>query len=453
MKYDVIIIGAGPAGLEAASILGANGKKTAIVEADKWGGTCLNAGCIPTKMLLAPASLMGEFANLRRQKEVTGEVGINYEGLQKRVWRFVNATSAATAQNLANNAIDTYNGMARLINSHTVTVSGASDVEQELETEWIILAVGSRNAVFNGLEPDHCHILDSTDILHLGEVPESLCIIGAGAIGLEFASFFSSAGSQITLVEAAAHIAPSEDDDIASLLAKTLSKRGYVIHSGKKARKLVTENDSAVLYLEDGEQVRSAKALVAIGRSGCTEDMGLQSAGLEVSARGFVKVDENLMAAPNIFAVGDCNGKILLAHAASHQAAYVARRIMGWQKTPYISGPVPACIYGEPQIMRVGLTAREASARGKAEISIAELARNPIAQAHGDPLGFVKVVWLDGAIAGISAIGGNVTNLVTAAELMVAGNYQGRGLDEIMIAHPTLDESLAQAIMAKKISI
>lgn len=450
MKYDVIIIGSGPAGSEAAQILASRGKKIAIIEAGKFGGTCLNAGCIPTKMLLAACGPIEDLANLKRQKELAGEISINYEGLQKRVWRFVSATSAAAAKNVADLGVDVIYGRAKLKNANTIIVESQDGSHREYCADWLILATGSKNAAFPGLQPDHECVLDSTDILHLPEIPKSLCIVGAGAIGLEFASFFHAAGSKIRLVEAASHIAPTEDADIAQQLEKTLLKRGYAIYSGIKAKKLASEGGAAFLHLENGEIIESEKALVAIGRTGTAADLNLAATECKVNTRGFIEVDSFLMAAKNIFAVGDCNGKVLLAHAGAHQAAYAARKILGTENGPYEPGPVPACIYGSPQIFRVGLAEHQLDGRENIEVSFWELARNPIAQAHADPQGFVKVVWENGRIAGISAIGGAVTQLVTAAELLLAGNYSGSRLNQIMIAHPTLDESLAEAIRGRR---
>lgn len=451
MRYDVVIIGAGPGGLAAANILAAAGKKVAVVERGKFGGTCLNAGCIPTKMLLAAAEPGESAAALMRQKEVQGELTINYTGLQKRVWRYVGATSDAAEQSLASLGVDCVSGQARFLSAHELEVVMPDAGRRCLQTDWVIIASGSAPAAFPAMRPDHDCLLDSTDILRLNEPPKTLLVIGAGAIGLEFASFFSALGTKISLVEAMSQLAPTEDADLAGLLQKLLLKRGYDLHIGQKARSLVNADGRAVLTFEDGQTVMADKALLAVGRRGGADELDAGAAGIRLTSRGFVEVDENLLAAPGIFAVGDCNGRVLLAHAAAHQAAYAARKILGSETGSYKSGPVPACVYGAVEMMRVGANESQAlKSGGKVESSLAELARNPIAQAHAQPQGFVKAIWRDDALVGISAIGAHVTQLVTAAELMVAGGFWDSRLDAVMLAHPTLDEALGEAVRAPR---
>jgi len=451
-QFDVIIIGGGPGGSKAASVLAGAGRKVALVEDRHLGGVCLNCGCIPTKLLLGAVAPRGQIRGLERQRIATGSLTVNYTALQKRVQRFTGASSQALGKALQGAGVQIYSGRAVCRDARTVAVLDTDgQTAAMLSGNHIILASGSRSAAFPGLTPDHDAVLDSTDLLNIAAVPESLLIVGAGAIGLEMADFFSAMGSTVTVVEAAPQLAPTEDEDLAREMEKLLRKTGLTILTGVRAASLLTQDGQAVLTLEDGRELCATKALVAVGRTPNTDGLGVASTGGSLDRRGFVQTDDYLQTAPGIFAIGDVNGRTLLAHAAEHQAAYVARQILGLDSGAYDPGPIPSCIYGSLEVMRVGLTAREAKAGGgEVAVSRAPLIANAIAQAGGDPAGFVKVVWRDGRMAGIAALGHHVSHLVTAAQLLLLGQYHGERLHHFMFAHPTLDEILHAAITASR---
>ncbi|MFT4301858.1 MAG: FAD-dependent oxidoreductase, partial [Desulfovibrio sp.] len=239
--------------------------------------------------------------------------------------------------------------------------------------------------------------------------------------------------------------------DIAKEMLRALTKKGITCHEGTKAKNLMSIDGKARLELEDGSVITAAKALIAVGRFPNTKNLAADSLGGSLTARGYVQVDEKLQSAPGLYAIGDVNGLTLLAHAAEHQAAYVAKHILGETEDAYTPGPVPSCVYGSMEIMRVGKTASELLHQGKTVgISQAALSANPIAQASGGTSGFVKIVWLDGQIAGIAAVGHGVSHLVTVAQLLIKDGYTEARLDEVMFAHPTLDEIIPMAIRASK---
>ena len=450
--FDVVIIGAGPGGSKAAKILASSGKSVALIEDTHWGGVCLNCGCIPTKLLLGAVAPKGLLRGLERQRVATGSLSVDYAALQKRVQRFTGASSQALAKGLTQAGVRLFNGRGVCRDARHVDVLDAEGrVTASLAAGYIILATGSRPAAFPGLEPDHDAVLDSTDLLNIPSPPQSLLIVGAGAIGLEMADFFGAMGCAVTVVEAAPQLAPTEDSDVAQELEKLLRKTGLTSLVGVRASSLVSRNDQAVLTLEDGRELTADKALVAVGRKPNTDGLGVKAAGGSLDRRGYIQTDDWLRAAPTVYAIGDVNGRTLLAHAAEHQAVHVARQILGLESGAYESGPVPSCIYGSLEVMRVGQTAREArAAGGEVAVSRAPLIANAIAQAGGDPVGFIKVVWHEGRMAGIAALGHHVSHLVTAAQLLVLGQYHGDRMHQFMFAHPTLDEALAAAITAPR---
>ena len=437
MHYDVIIIGGGPGGTTAAKELAAGGKKVAIIEDKHWGGTCLNCGCIPTKMLLGATAPLGLLKAQERLRTMKGSIDIDYKALQTRVGRFLKGSSQTLAKSLAAAGITLYEGRGVCAGKGQAIVRSESG-EEMLTTDNIILSCGSSSASFPGLAPDGDAVLDSTGVLNLPEVPESLIIVGAGAIGLELGDFFGMMGSKITIVEAAPHIAPTEDADIAKEMDRVQSKAGRPCITGVMAKSLVTKDGQAELTLGDGRVLTASKALVAVGRTPNTAGLDCEKTGCTLKRRGFV----------------DVNGLTLLAHAADHQGAYVARRILGHEKGVYVPGPVPSCIYGSTEIMRVGQTAKGLLAAGKSvSVSQVPLTLNPIAQAAGASGGFVKVVWTGDAIAGIAAIGHGVSHLVTVAQLLMVGGYTPERLHEVMIGHPTLDEIVPAAIRAPRVAV
>lgn len=449
--FSTIILGAGPGGAHAARVLAQAGQSVALVEAAHWGGTCLNCGCIPTKMLLGGTAPLAHVHAHKRLRTLTGDISVDYTALQNKTWRFVKGSSQGLAKSLGALGVTLIQGQGICTAPGQVEVRDAEGASTMYTADHCILAGGSSPAAFPGLCPDHDAVLDSTDMLHLTEVPESLLIIGAGAIGLELGDFFAALGSKITIVEAAAHILPTEDEDIAAEMHKILTKGGRVCRAGTKAAALTSRDGQAVLTLEDGSELQASKALVAVGRKPNTEGLHCQNMGCNLNRRGFIEVNACLEAAPHVYAVGDINGLTLLAHAAEHQADYVARRILGQSQEAYASGPVPSCVYGSTEVMRVGATAKELSQHGaQVSVSRAPLSLNAIAQSHGDSSGFVKAVWKGDELMGIAAIGHGVSHLVTAAQLLLHGQYTGERAHSFMFAHPTLDEALATALRAPK---
>lgn len=445
-EYDALIIGCGPGGIEAAEILLAAKKSVAIIENGDIGGVCLNQGCIPAKMLLGavePGILLNA---LVKRKLAQGSETLNYASLQKRIALYIGATKTALAKKLQACGATLLIGSGRFLDSNTLEVTAKEGASRH-RAKAIIIATGSHSAEYPGLRADHQVVLDPADLMFAQTPPDSLLVVGAGPIGLELASFFAFLNTKITLVEAAPHIAPTEDADLAAYLASSFP--AYEIHTGVSAKRIESRDDGARLELANGEVLKAERALLAIGRQANTDGLNSEAANCRLDRKGFIITDDHLQAGDHVYAIGDVNGRALLAHAAIHQGLYVAKHILGEVDTPYSAGVIPSFIASFPGLFRAGLSEQKALALGgSVEISKSALAANPIAHAHAEPGGLIKAVWRNDRLVGIAGAGYELTELVTAAELLVAGQYSGARLDAIMLAHPTLAESLGQAIRA-----
>ncbi|WP_432737836.1 dihydrolipoyl dehydrogenase family protein [Maridesulfovibrio sp. FT414] len=448
-SYDLVVVGAGPGGFDAAIEAAEEGIKVALVEKDLLGGTCLNVGCIPTKLYLGATSPVEELEAQSKAKVARGEIEIDFNALCTKKDRFIAATRKAMAQKAKKLGIDIYPATARIIEPGKVEVTHPEE-KAVLEYKNLVLATGSYPTVFPGLEPDNETVLDNTGFLSLTEMPESLLVIGAGFIGLEMAQIAHRTGTKITVVDALDRIAVYEDPEVSKTLQGVFKRLKWDIRLGVKVKSVTAENGKAVMRTEDGDELIADKALIAIGRRPCSKDIGLEAVGAETAGPGFVKVNENLEAAENVYAVGDLNGKILLAHAASHQAGYVVRRIAGKADGPYEHGPIPSILYGSPETMRVGLMPADLEGKGEVKVSSFPLVANPIAQAYAATQGFVKVVWLDGKVAGITAVGHHVSGFTTAAAMIVQEAWTVDDIHKVVFPHPSLDEALLGALKAEK---
>lgn len=453
--YDLVVLGGGPGGFDAAVEAAASGLKTALVEAADLGGSCLNHGCIPTKLWLGATSAIEELAAQAKVRVASGEIRVDFAALQGRKDRHIAATRKAMAQRLGQLGVALLPGRGRVAGPKTLAVKGADGGAQTLDFRRLLVATGSRPAAFPGLTPDGRRVLDSTGFLALKEMPRSLIVVGGGFIGLEMAQAAHRLGAHITIVDALPRLAGLEDPEVSKALETVFKRQGWDIRLGVKVASVLTQGEGsgegAVLTLDSGEELLAECALVAVGRRPNSADLGLESLGVEVSGPGYIKTNEYLEAAPDVYAVGDVNGRMLLAHAASHQAHYVVERLLDKAKGAYDSGPVPSILYGSPEVLRVGVMAEEAKAGGDdVLVSRAQLIANPIAQAHAATQGFVKCVWRLGRVAGITAVGADVSRMAVTAALIVRAGWTREDAAGFMFPHPTLDESLKAALLADK---
>jgi len=451
VTFDLAVIGAGPAGYAAAFEAASLGVSVALAERAELGGTCLNRGCIPTKMLLGATQPMEDLAAQARVKTLSGEIAANLDALQTRKERLVSATRKAMRQRLKDAGVTLLMGEASFTGPNSLRVQSALD-RTDVEFSKAIIATGARPALFPGMEADHERVLDSDDFLEIREAPASLIVVGAGFIGLETAQIAHRLGvGRLTLVDAMDRVAPAEDPEISAALMSIFKRRKWSFKLSARVASLKAEGQGVRLELDSGEILEADKALVAVGRTPSTEGLELEAAGLAADARGFLPVDESLRTSESIYAIGDVNGRMQLAHAAEHQASYVARHAAGKETAPYAPGPTPSIIYGDPEVMRVGALAAELLAAGESpEVSKAMLVPNPIAQAHASTQGFVKVVWRDGRVAGVTAVGTGVSRFTVAASMMVQERWRREDAESMMFPHPTLDEALKEALLAER---
>jgi dihydrolipoamide dehydrogenase len=458
-NYDVAIIGGGPAGYTSAIRAAEYGLKVALIEqSDRLGGTCLHVGCIPTKALLFNAEIWEHLQHAADFGiEGTGAPTLNWAAVQRRK----NAIIAKHANGLdflmKKHKIARIEAFARLSGPalsgvHTVDLTAAGSEASQLRAKNVILATGSEAKMLPGLKAGS-RILTNIEILAINELPKSLIVIGAGAVGMEFGSMFRTFGTEVTILEFLPRVVPVEDEEISKEIARLFKKRGIDVNTGAKVEKVEeTESGVKVTFTEaNGKtQVREAeKVLVAVGRAGRTGGIGVEKTRIELD-RGFIRVNEaQETAEPGVFAIGDIvAGLPQLAHVGAMSGMIAAARIAGKPFRPVRRDRIPGCTYTEPQIGSVGLTETQAREKGyEVKVGKFPFAGNSKATILGNHDGFVKVV-ADakyGEILGVHILGPQATELI--AEAVAVLELEGT-VEELMFtihAHPTLAESLLDA--------
>jgi dihydrolipoamide dehydrogenase len=456
--YDLVIIGAGTGGYVAAIRAAQLGLKTAVVEKQQaLGGTCLIWGCIPTKALLEHAHALKIAQGAREWGITLGDAkpAIDMARVQARKNKIVTGLTKGIEYLFKKNGIAWIKGTARLLGNGRVAVTDGD--EQELEAREIIVATGSYARSVPGIEIDGRRIITSDHAIHLDRVPESIVILGSGAVGVEFASVFNRFGSKVTLVELLPRIVPLEDEAVSAELQKSFKKQGIAIHTGTKVTSATATGTGVELQAElpDGkaEAFSAEYLLVATGRGPVTSGLGAEDVGIEMD-RGYVVVDEmHRTSVPNISAIGDVialrdRPHPQLAHVSSAEGILVAERLAGQEVRPINYDHVPACTYCEPEIGSVGLTERVARERGF-DVRVGTFPFGVLGRAKmaGETEGFVKIVAdrVYDEILGVHMIGLRSTELVAEAVLMLRLECTVEELMRTIHAHPTMSEAVAEA--------
>ncbi len=453
--YDVAIIGGGPAGYTAAIRAGQYGLKTALIEKDpRLGGTCLHVGCIPTKSLLFNAEIYDHLKHAEDYGiEGLGQGKINWKKILDRKTNIVNKHTKGLDFLMRKNKVTVVPGFGKLTGPakdgiHSVEVDN-NGKKETLRAKNVVLATGSTARMLPGIQAGG-NILTNIEILSIDAIPKSLIVIGAGAVGVEFASIFRSFGSEVTLVEYLPRIVPVEDEDISKELTRAFKKRGIDIHTGAKVEKVETAKSGVKVTFtaSDGKQVvkEAEKVLVAVGRAPRTESIGLEKTKIQPD-RGFIKVNEYMQTdEPGIYAIGDIvAGLPQLAHVGAMAGLVIAAKIAGKYARPIRRDRVPACTYTEPQIGSVGLTEAQAKEKGlSVKVGKFPFSANSKASIVDSHEGFIKVVadGKYGEILGVHIIGPQATELI--AEAVTALELEAT-VEEMMFtihAHPTLAEAM-----------
>jgi dihydrolipoamide dehydrogenase len=451
-SFDVIVVGGGPAGYVAAIRAAQLGLATAVVERDKLGGVCVNIGCIPTKALLASAAVL---MTVRDASEfgVTAEgVKTDYRVAMTRSRRVSDQNSKGVEFLMKKNKITVVKGTGVLRPGRRVQV--ASDTLEARRA--VILATGSRVKGLPrvGLAVNGTTVLSSDEALFLDHAPPSLAIIGAGAVGMEFADIFNAFGTRVTLLEALPRVLPLEDADSSEALARSYRKRKIDIVTGASVTRAAVGPSSVTLEVAVGGAPRTIEAavvLVATGRAPNTEGLGLAEAGVQVTERGFVKVDQHLeTTAPAIYAIGDVAGPPMLAHKGSREGVNAVERVAGLEPHPIRYDNVPSVTYCSPEVASIGLTEEQAKGQGLAySVGRFPFSANARARCSGETEGFVKILrdTKYGEILGAHIVGSRASELIH--ELVVAreNEYTAEEVELAIHAHPTLAEAVAQATL------
>ena len=445
-KFDTIILGAGPGGYVAAIRLADLGKKVCLIEKREVGGTCLNRGCIPTKALLYSADLysLAKTSSIFGIKvnDLTYDINEIHNWKEKVVKKLVGGVEFL----LKSRKIVLKRGFGKIVDKGTV------QVENELvKGDDIVIATGSEPGEIKGIEIDHNFVLNSDDALSLREIPKNILIVGAGAIGIEFANFYNSFGSMVTIVEMMPQVIPNlKDKKVASYVERILTKRGIKVVTGKKIVNVEVKNGKVYSTLDSGEVIESDKVLLSIGRKLNTENIGLENIGIKTD-KGRILVDEYLRTnVPNFYAIGDVIGGQLFAHKSFKEGEVVAEVISGKDiKMNY--DVIPWVIFSKPEIASVGLTEDEAKEKG-IEVTVGEFpfTANGKALSMNETEGFVKLIGRkdNGKVIGGQIVGPDASSLISEIAIAIKCELSLKDLGDTIHSHPTLPEAIMEAAKA-----
>ena len=447
--YDIVVLGGGSGGYACALRAAELGKRVALIEKDKVGGTCLHKGCIPTKALLHSA----EIADQARESEAFG-VRSSFEGIDipgvlayknkvvERLWKGLQST-------IASRKIDTIEGYGKLVSPTQVQVG-----DTVYEAEHIVLATGSVPRSLPGLDIDGERVISSDDALRYGRVPSSVIILGGGVIGVEFASVWRSFGSEVTIVEMMPQLLPLEDESSAKLLQRAFRRRGIAFELGARFESVKHTDGGVTVTLAGGKTLDAELLLVAVGRGPVSSGLGFEDAGVEME-RGYVKVDEYCRTSvPSISAVGDLIATPQLAHVGFAEGILVAERIAGLDVTPIDYDGVPRITYSEPEVASVGITSAQAAER---RLQVTEFiyplggnGRSVILQTQGAAkvIAAVKEDGTPGEVLGIHLVGSRVGELIAEGQLIYNWDAEPSDVAQLIHPHPTQSEIMGEAMLA-----
>ncbi len=446
---DTIVIGSGPGGYVAAMRCAQMGQSVAIVEMGEIGGVCTNTGCIPTKTLLESAKLARDIRKSSRRGINVSDVEIDFSKVMKRKESVVQRNSKGVEFLLKENNVEIINGKGYIVDRNTVRIE-TSDGSTELKTNYIIIATGSRERELPNLRIDGERVLGSEQLLDIDHLPSSLLIVGGGAIGVEFAQIFSSLGTKVTIVELMDEILPMEDRDVGEVLAKVLRKQSVDIYTSSKVEELEITDYGVIARIagESDLEIQAEKVLLSVGRVAWI-DPEVIGPDIEYDNRG-IKVNEKMQTSvPNIYAIGDVTGKVMLAHVASQQAEIAANNICGFEDEMDYS-LVPSCIYTSPEVGSFGLGPEKAQ-EIHGEVSVGEfpLVKSGRARTSGETEGFARIISSvdTGEILGAQIVAPRATDMVQILLLAKERDIPISDIAKIIYPHPTFIEVIREAAL------
>jgi dihydrolipoamide dehydrogenase len=453
-SFDVIVVGGGPAGYVCAIRAAQLGLATAVVERDKLGGVCVNIGCIPTKALLHSAYVANLVAHDAKDLGIeVGAVKTSYATAMRRSRKVSEQNSKGVEFLMKKHKITVIRGTGVLGKSRTVKVG--NDTHEAKKA--IVIATGSRVKGIPqiGLEINKTTVISSDEALFLEQAPATMAIVGAGAVGCEFADVFNAFGTKVTLIEALPRILPLEDAESSDALTKSYRKRGITVLAGAQVKKATVGKDRVTLEVAAGgktETIEVEKVMMAAGRAVNTEGMGFQEAGVQLDPRGFVKVNLETLetSAPGVYCIGDVAGPPMLAHKGSREGVVVAERIAGHQPHPIRYDNVPSVTYCHPEVASIGMTEEQAKEK-KLEYQVGRFpfSANGRARTAGETEGFVKIIRDKkyGEILGAHIVGGHASEIIHELAVARENEYTVEEVDLAIHAHPTLSEAIAEAAL------
>ena len=453
--YDVVFIGGGPGGYVAAVRASQLGLKTAVVEKAKLGGTCLHAGCIPTKALLRSAEIYTNTKNAEEFGIIAPEVGVDFSKVQARKEATTDRLFKGVEHLMKKGNIDVYDGFGSLLKADAVSVKLNDGEEVLLNAKNVIIATGSRPRTLPGLEADGQYVMTSDEALQMKEIPESIIIVGGGVIGMEWASLLSDFGSKVTVLEYADRILPTEDKEVSKEMQRLMKKKGIkIVTSAKVLPETIEKGDGVSIKaeLKGKETSYSAdKVLVSVGRQPLVEGIGLENTAVELN-RGFIQTNEYYLTnEPNVYAIGDVIGGLQLAHVASHEGLIAVEHIAGKNPTPLDPNLVSKCVYTSPEVASVGLTEDQAIEKGY-EVKVGKFPFRAIGKALvlGESDGFVKFVAdaKTNKLIGAHMVGPSVTDMITEAALAQVLEATSMDVAHMIHPHPSLNEAIGEAALA-----
>jgi dihydrolipoyl dehydrogenase len=453
-SFDLIVLGGGPGGYVAAIRAAQLGMKTALVEREHLGGICLNWGCIPTKALLRSSEIYHLLHRLDDFGFSAKDISFDAGKLVARSRAVAKQLSNGVAYLLRKNKVSVFDGHGRLAGRGRLAVTKDGKPVAELAAEHIVLATGARARSLPGLEPDGERVWTYKEAMVPAAVPKSLLVVGSGAIGIEFASFYHDMGAEVTVVEVLDRVLPVEDEEISAFARKSFEKQGIKIHTGTTVAALERSGDLVKARIAaDGEphEANFERVILAVGIVGNIEDIGLENTAVAVD-RTHVVVDEWLRTGePGIYAIGDLAGPPWLAHKASHEGVICVERIAGVNDVhPLDTSNIPACTYCRPQVASVGLTEKGAQEAGyEVKVGHFPFIGNGKAIALGEPEGMVKTIFNSktGELLGAHMVGAEVTELIQGYTIAKTLETTETELIRTIFPHPTLSETMHEAVL------